>query len=169
MKKLFVLDEKNYTDDMPIIERVGVRAIIEKNGLYAMQLSSAGDYKIPGGGVEAGESFVEALIREVREETGLVVVPESIDEIGEVLECREDIFSKGHKYIAHSLFYYCKVEDEVYDTAMTENEIAKGYKPEWEKLDVIIENNEKILKEAWTKRDTLFLKWLKDNIVDTGK
>ena len=52
---------------------------------------------------------------------------------------------------------------------MTENEIAKGYKPEWEKLDVIIENNEKILKEAWTKRDTLFLKWLKDNIVDIGK
>lgn len=32
-----------------------------------------GDYKFPGGGVDHGESFEEALIREIREECGVTV------------------------------------------------------------------------------------------------
>ena len=34
MQTLFVLDEKNYTEDMPVFERFVVRALIEKDGLY---------------------------------------------------------------------------------------------------------------------------------------
>jgi len=36
---------------------------------------ASGLYTLPGGGVEAGETLGEAVIREVREETGLVVEP----------------------------------------------------------------------------------------------
>ncbi len=34
-----------------------------------------GVYTLPGGGVEVGENLVEAVVREVREETGLAVEP----------------------------------------------------------------------------------------------
>jgi 8-oxo-dGTP diphosphatase len=34
-----------------------------------------GVYTLPGGGVEVGESLTEAVVREVREETGLTVEP----------------------------------------------------------------------------------------------
>ena len=34
-----------------------------------------GLFTLPGGGVEAGETLHEAIIREVREETGLVIAP----------------------------------------------------------------------------------------------
>ena len=34
-----------------------------------------GLYTLPGGGVELGETLQEAIIREVREETGLVIAP----------------------------------------------------------------------------------------------
>ena len=34
-------------------------------------------YKFPGGGIENGENPVEAMIRETREEAGLVVKPET--------------------------------------------------------------------------------------------
>ena len=35
-------------------------------------------YSVPGGHVELGESFEEAIIREVKEETGLDVVPKRL-------------------------------------------------------------------------------------------
>lgn len=164
MKTLFTLDQKNYTDDMPLIERYAVRALINKDGLWAMQKSAAGDYKIPGGGVETGESYQEALIREVQEETGLIVIADSIREIGEVLEIREDNFQKGTKYIAHSFYYFCEVNTTMVEAAMTENELEKGYRLEWADIDHIIECNQKIQKEAWTVRDTQFLKWMKENM-----
>jgi 8-oxo-dGTP diphosphatase len=37
-----------------------------------------GLFTLPGGGVEAGETLVEAIIREVAEETGLVIEPVAI-------------------------------------------------------------------------------------------
>ena len=165
MRILFDFDLKDYTDDMPLNERYGVRAIIKKDGRYIMQKSSAGYYKIPGGGVEKDEDLIEALAREVLEETGLVVIKDSVKEIGEVQEIRRDSYDASKKYIAHSLFYFCEVEDECHETAMTPNEIALGYQPVWEDINVIIESNEKIQKEMWTIRDTKFLRWLRDNCI----
>lgn len=93
----------------------------------------------------------------------MLVLEDSITEIGESLEIREDSFQKGVKYIAHSLYYFCDVKEEMTQSAMTENELARGYKLEWTDLDHAIACNEKVQKEMWTKRDTLFLKWLKEN------
>ena len=93
MERLLTLDLKDYTDDMPVFEKHTVRAIIMRDGRLSMQLSGRGEYKIPGGGVEGDESHVVALQREVREETGLIILPESVREIGEILELREDVFS----------------------------------------------------------------------------
>lgn len=163
MRTILVMDEKNYTEDMPVFERVGVRAIIRKNGLLAMQQSASGEYKIPGGGMEPGETIEEALMREVREETGLLVIPETMKELGEILEVRRDIFDENTKYIAHSLHYSCEVKDELVETSMTESEIKKGFQLAWADIDTIIATNEALMKEKWQSRDVEFLKWLKEH------
>lgn len=56
---------------------VGVAAIIVQNTKVLLGLRrgahGAGDWGFPGGHIEFGESFEEAVRREVREETGLTV------------------------------------------------------------------------------------------------
>ena len=69
-------DEQNYKDTTSVFEKYTIRGIIVRDGKIAMQCSKEGEYKIPGGGMEAGETYVEALAREVKEETGLFIIPE---------------------------------------------------------------------------------------------
>lgn len=162
MKKLLVFDSENYNDSMPVFERFGVRAVIFRDGKMAMQQSAAGEYKIPGGGVEGGETHAETLLREVREEVGLLVIPESIKEIGEIEEIREDVFCKGQKFINHSYYYICRTEDRCVDTQMTASEIAKGFHPVWEFPEVICRQNDLLQGEQWMKRDTEFIRMIVD-------
>lgn len=158
MNILKVYDGENYSPDMPVFEKYSVRAIIMKDGKLATQKGAAGDYKILGGGVDEGESFSEALIREVREEAGLLVVEDSIREIGEIMEKREDLFEKGTVFLCHSCYFTCQVKDEMVETQMTASEIAKGYHLCWATPEEIIAGNEAFLNQPWTRRDTEFIR-----------
>ena len=82
MKTLYIFDKHNYTEDMKVFERFAVRGIVIRDGKIAMQQAGEGYYKILGGGIDKGETNEQALIREVREEAGLVVIPDSIRECG---------------------------------------------------------------------------------------
>ena len=84
MQILLTLDKKDYEEGMPVFEKYSTRGVIIRDGKIATQHGSAGDYKILGGGVEPGEKLEDALIREVGEESGLIVIPESIRPIGEL-------------------------------------------------------------------------------------
>ena len=108
--------------------------------------------------MEDGESHTDTLLREVREEVGLLVIPSSITPIGEILELRQDVFQKGVKYICHSYFYACEVEEKTVSTQMTSSEISKGFEPVWEYPSVIVAVNDGLQTEPWQKRDTEFVR-----------
>ncbi len=85
MRLLFNLDSKDYTKAENEFSRPSVRAIIIKDGKVAMVHSLKYDYyKFPGGGIEPGETQRQTLVREPLEEAGLVVIPSTIREYGNV-------------------------------------------------------------------------------------
>ena len=165
MKILAVFDEKNYQNTVETYEKYSVRGIIMRDGKLAMQCSKEGEYKIPGGGLEDGEDYEQALIREVLEETGLHVKKESIRELGEIQEIRKDIFEEKKKYICHSLFYYCEVDGKQEPLHLTASEIAKGYEMKWASPEEVYQRNILIEKDPWIIRDTAFVKMLVDRKV----
>lgn len=97
MRELFEIDTKDYDINGTTVSRPSSRAIIIKEGKVAMIHSLKYDYyKFPGGGIEKGETKEEALVREVKEETGLIVKEETIKEFGMVHRIQkgdyEDVF-----------------------------------------------------------------------------
>ena len=166
MKRLLLLDTKDYTAERTIYEKCAVRALIMRNGQVAMQQSKSGVYKILGGVVEDGETHEEPLVREVEEEGGLIVRRDTIRPLGYIEERRRDIFELDKIYICYTYFYSCEVEDYEVSLKMTASEIAKGYHLTWATPGHIVQVNSALIEEKWRMRDTEFIKMLAEGRFD---
>lgn len=70
----------------PVVERDVVRAVVLDSAerVLLLQVGELGNpefgtaWELPGGGIEAGETHAQAVIRELREETGIVITAEQI-------------------------------------------------------------------------------------------
>ena len=141
MRELFVLDKKNYNPNGTVGKRPSVRGIILKDGKIAMMHSKKYDYyKLPGGGIEEGESLEETLIREVREESGLKVIPETIKEFGYVRRIEkgrfEDIFIQDNYY------FICETESEISEQELDDYEAEEEFTLEFVTVEHVIDVNE---------------------------
>ena len=112
MKLLFTIDKKNYKEGGTVFVRPSVRGIIQKNGLIAMIHSLKYDYyKFPGGGMEKGETHEETLIREVAEESGLQVIPSSIQPFGYVKRMEKG--SIDDIFIQENFYFFCDAKENL--------------------------------------------------------
>ena len=146
MKLLFEIDKKNYDPNGKAFCRPSARALIFREGKLAVIYSHAHKfYKIPGGGIEEGEDMVEAMIREVKEEVGLTVIPKSVREYGYVRRIQ-----KGHYepvFIQDNYYYFCEVEEKQVASKFSESEKKEGFEAQFVALEEAIKVNEDFLKE----------------------
>ena len=130
MRNLFDLDLKDYDEKGPMHCRHSVRGIIIRDGKIAMDyVQKHGCYKFPGGGSEGNETKIETLIREVREEAGLVVKPETARPYGIVT--RSQMSRIGDRYCQDNFYYLCDVEDKTVPQELTKSESESGYRLEF--------------------------------------
>lgn len=128
MRLLFSLDKQDYADCTYTTVRNSARSIILRDGKVAMIHSIKHDYyKFPGGGIEAGETPVEAMIRETREEAGLVVRPETVREYGLVHRIQRGGMDPNECFIQDNFYYFCEVEEEILPPQMEDYEEEAGF------------------------------------------
>ncbi len=111
MKVLRTWDLNDYDPSWRRFVRSTARAIIPgEDGKVAMVRSTTdGFYLFPGGGVKKYESRIDALMRETREETGLVIIRSSIRELGMFREVRRSIYPE-EIFDQRSYYYAARVE-----------------------------------------------------------
>lgn len=108
------------------VTRTAARIVLldHEDRVALMFMSKGGYHKLPGGGVEAGESFDEAARREALEETGYKI--EMVDELGEVIEIRG-----SDKFKQRSIAFIARIRGEKHDLTLTQEEIDSGCSLEW--------------------------------------
>ena len=113
MRLLFEIDTKDYDRNGRPFVRHSARGIVIQNNRVAMVHSLKYDYyKFPGGGIEAGESKIAAMIRETREEAGLVVIPETVREYGYVHRVQRSTEPDVDFFVQDNYYYLCQTENE---------------------------------------------------------
>ena len=140
MRELFTIDKKNYIENGTVGKRPSVRGIIIRDNTIAMMHSLKYDYyKLPGGGIEEGESLEETLIREVKEESGLVVKESTIKEFGLVRRIEkgmiEDIF------IQENYYFLCEAEDEPEEQNLDDYEADERFTLEFVTVEQVLDVN----------------------------
>jgi 8-oxo-dGTP pyrophosphatase MutT (NUDIX family) len=126
MKLLFTLDGKNYDEGVEVVYRPSARGIVIRGDKVAMIHSKKYDYyKFPGGGIEEGESPLDAMMREVREEGGLVVLPETVREFGNVH--RRSITKRGGLFIQDNYYFTCSCDENIREQILDDYESDEGF------------------------------------------
>ncbi len=133
MRILFEMDAADYNPAGRAFVRPSVRGIIVKNGKVAMVHSRKYDYyKFPGGGLEPGESHTEALLREVREESGLQVLPDTIREYGLVpRKQKSDQEGKYDLFVQDNFYYLCQADCTLTQQDLDDYEREEEFTLEW--------------------------------------
>lgn len=161
--------EYNIYDRFYLFRRAARAVLIDDDGkVYLMHLKKRGIYKLPGGGIDQGESIEKGLEREVLEEAGVGF--KIVRELGVTIENR---FYEAdmHGLLQMTYAFLVKLEGQKGDPEYTEEELREGAVGVWvekqEALEIVksyplpdyeahfIQNREiRILEEAqkyWDK------------------
>jgi ADP-ribose pyrophosphatase YjhB (NUDIX family) len=123
-------DNINKEDVKGIKPHIGARAILKKDNQYLLvHAKKLNLFTLPGGGVEEGESLEEAVLREVREETGYFA----------------KILKKGETVVEYFLdsvwinHYFVLEAKEQVEANLTKEEVDLDLTPVWMTLEEVLD------------------------------
>ena len=103
-----------------------------------------GWWELPGGGINPGESYLEAAVREIKEETGLVLDPA---QIGPPTWRRDTTWrSRGKRRLQHEVVVFAQVaadQPTIVDGGRSPTEIEDYVTARWWNVAEIIQSQER--------------------------
>lgn len=145
MRLLFEMDLHDYADCTRTFVRNSARSIIIHDKKIAMVHSLKYDYyKFPGGGIEREESPVSAMIRETREEAGLVVKPETVRAYGYVHRIQRSDSDPTECFVQDNFYYLCDAEEGNVSQCLDQYEANEGYTLEFVSPNYAIQKNHNV-------------------------
>ena len=154
------------------VHRTAVRAVILRGrNLLMVHSSTIGDYKFPGGGVDAGETHEQALRREIHEECGALLIQFG-QSIGSVIEYDYPMELDYDAFKMTSHYYLCQVGGDFGTQKLDGYEKDLGFKPVWMDVDESILANRLLLDSdnppEWLKREIFVLEYIRQNLLDNS-
>ena len=143
--------------EFPSSPLVGVGAVVVDRGRVVLIRRGTeplkGQWSLPGGMLELGESLVAGVVREVREETGLAV------EVVELVELLDRIHRESDRVRYHYVIadYLCRVTGGALQAASDADAVRWVERAEWNshsalKLDPI---TVRVMEKGWQRSGAL--------------
>jgi ADP-ribose pyrophosphatase YjhB (NUDIX family) len=118
-------DETECLGERYILRKSARAIVLNEHGEMAVQfLSNHGYHKLPGGGMELGETPEEALLREIREEVGCACI------IGQTLGMVIQVMNE-FRMIHISYGFVARVATECEPSALGQEELDEGQVTKW--------------------------------------
>lgn len=132
MRLLFEMVLQSCKEGARNFVRHSARCVAIEDGRVAMVYSYKYDYyKFPGGGIEEGETKLQALVRETQEEAGLLILPDSIRELGYVHRVEPSDQMDCDCFVQDNFYYLCRVQRGLAAQRLDDYEAEEGYTLEW--------------------------------------
>jgi NTP pyrophosphohydrolases including oxidative damage repair enzymes len=147
------MDWHDYDGCTKVFSRPSARAIILQHDAIALVYSNKEKYyKFPGGGIHPGEDKKAALSREVKEEAGMTVIPESIAEFGSVMRRQKSNMEPNTVFEQENFYYVCRVEDTLAEQKLDDYEREAEFTLQWTDIDEAIRVNDEYDSENFFNR-----------------